>query len=290
MTDRRCLVCGNIFLSKSANSSYCSRLCIGLHKSRTANPSLVESYFQTIDTPEKAYWLGFLMADGSMLQRGNHFTLSFFLAEKDEDRVQQFARAVGVSSLQRRKSATAVLGGKVVRSSPLVGVQIGNTKFTTHLFNAGLVPNKSKRLRLPRLGSRTLMLALLLGFFDGDGTAGVSPVVVSASFRFLRQVRRYFHTKTEVRTLRHGFYGLCLSARVYEKMLGAYEHSMPRKRCLKRDRVPRNSHCAACGKILPAPKSGRRLGRVRVYCSKSCTWQAHKAHHSTAFEATSCGC
>lgn len=40
-----------------------------------------ESIFQTIDSPEKAYWLGFLYADGSISGNSN----SVYLALKEED-------------------------------------------------------------------------------------------------------------------------------------------------------------------------------------------------------------
>ena len=47
-----------------------------------------EHIFDTIDTEEKAYWLGFLFADGNVSKRDNCFEMS--LAEKDKEHLEKF--------------------------------------------------------------------------------------------------------------------------------------------------------------------------------------------------------
>jgi len=51
-----------------------------------------ENYFDTIDTPEKAYWLGFFSADGYVHQERGQLSLE--LQEIDKSHVQKFANAL----------------------------------------------------------------------------------------------------------------------------------------------------------------------------------------------------
>ena len=56
---------------------------------------LNESYFKNIDSREKAYWLGLLMADGTMREyRENKFQLSLELKEKDKYIIDLFNNAI----------------------------------------------------------------------------------------------------------------------------------------------------------------------------------------------------
>ena len=50
--------------------------------------------FETIDTEEKAYWLGFLYADGSVGSKDNRIELG--LAEKDLKQIEKFRDFIGV--------------------------------------------------------------------------------------------------------------------------------------------------------------------------------------------------
>ena len=50
--------------------------------------------FEIIDTEEKAYWLGFLYADGSVSSTDNRIELG--LAEKDLNHIEKFKEFIGV--------------------------------------------------------------------------------------------------------------------------------------------------------------------------------------------------
>ncbi|MBC8427393.1 MAG: hypothetical protein H8D97_00730 [Proteobacteria bacterium] len=51
-----------------------------------------EEYFNNIDTKEKAYWLGFIYADGSVSQENSKDKrLEIGLSSKDEKHLQKFA-------------------------------------------------------------------------------------------------------------------------------------------------------------------------------------------------------
>ena len=51
-----------------------------------------ESFFDNIDTEEKAYWLGFMYADGCVNTSSNSFELS--LKEEDYDHIVKFKNAL----------------------------------------------------------------------------------------------------------------------------------------------------------------------------------------------------
>src|SRR6516164_7789593 len=49
------------------------------------------AFFQQIDTEAKAYWLGFILGDGSVYRQGDHLKFKLSAAEEDADHLQQFA-------------------------------------------------------------------------------------------------------------------------------------------------------------------------------------------------------
>ena len=49
-----------------------------------------ESYFKNIDTEEKAYWLGFLYADGYVRKRQRNSEMRLKLGIKDLDHLEKF--------------------------------------------------------------------------------------------------------------------------------------------------------------------------------------------------------
>ena len=50
--------------------------------------------FDTIDTEEKAYWLGFLYADGNVHHTNNSWRIELTLQEQDLEHVQKFGKFV----------------------------------------------------------------------------------------------------------------------------------------------------------------------------------------------------
>ena len=52
--------------------------------------------FETIDTEEKAYWLGFLYADGSV--SSNEDKIELGLAEQDMHHIEKFRDFIGINN------------------------------------------------------------------------------------------------------------------------------------------------------------------------------------------------
>ena len=60
--------------------------------------------FETIDTEEKAYWLGFLYADGSVGSTDNRIELG--LAEKDLRHIEKFRDFIGIKNKISYRAST----------------------------------------------------------------------------------------------------------------------------------------------------------------------------------------
>ena len=114
--------------------------------------------FETIDTEEKAYWLGFLYADGSVGSKDNRIELG--LAEKDLKHIEKFRDFTGIMNKISYRSQT-----KSYRYS------FKSIPCKTDLIRQGCVPKKSLILKFPTEEQvpKNLIRHFIRGYFDGDG-------------------------------------------------------------------------------------------------------------------------
>lgn len=52
-------------------------------------------YFEFIDTPDKAYWFGFLAADGYAKHQGRNYRVIINLKEIDIQHLEKFKKEIG---------------------------------------------------------------------------------------------------------------------------------------------------------------------------------------------------
>ena len=130
-----------------------------------------KDYFKKIDTSEKAYWLGFLYADGciNVLNKNgktHSMSLELTLKESDKRHIEKFASAINTNVPIKQKVVKA--NGKKYLSYRII---ISSTKMCKDLCDLGCVPNKTFNLRLPdtHIVPKLYMKDFLRGFFDGDG-------------------------------------------------------------------------------------------------------------------------
>ncbi|MBA7533894.1 hypothetical protein ES705_26140 [subsurface metagenome] len=225
-------------------------------------------YFLNIDKyPEKSYWFGFLRADAS--RGGKPHKLSFELAVKDKDRLEQFAEAVGfpLNRITFRTRYNWYKGKLKGYKSALLGFickpmakDIDDLGFQSSKAEQKFVPDyvvqalkKAKKtskqanidwwLTIPGKGA----LAFLLGFYDGDGSyiGGKSAIIYASSEQFLEHIKELFEIKNDVymvvvpgedawafnrKYTSKGMYSLTLGPELFDMMMNSYEHSMDRKR------------------------------------------------------------
>jgi len=114
-------------------------------------------YFKVIDMNEKAYWLGFLAADGAIFSNGRQYSVTLDLQPRD------------LHWLTRYRDTIAP-GAKITRHGDRsYSVCIGSQELVQDLVNLGIGPRKSNTLEWPRI-PEPFVIPFLLGYFDGDGS------------------------------------------------------------------------------------------------------------------------
>lgn len=154
---------------------------------RSQNNMINSDWFCEINNAEKAYWLGFLMADGSISK--DNYTCRLILAQKDEKHLSRFGDIFGltVKNGERHDSRTK----NIYHYSSII---ISNKYLVSQLISLGMTNNKTYRLNLdvfenvPDIFKRDF----IRGYFDGDGTARGNKIeFVSCSEKFLRLLGDY---------------------------------------------------------------------------------------------------
>jgi intein/homing endonuclease len=117
-----------------------------------------EHYFSEIDTSDKAYWLGFIFADGSNdIQNG----LRIALKESDKSHLSKF-----LNCLNFEKHPTLKI--RKIKDKEYVSLKITSKILTDSLIQLGIGKNKTKSPILPNVPEK-FKYDFLRGLFDGDG-------------------------------------------------------------------------------------------------------------------------
>jgi hypothetical protein len=127
---------------------------------------LDKTYFDKIDTAEKAYILGFIFADGGIARvNGISYRLDFTQHANGRDVLEFIRKQLGYAGpiLYDQKS------GNYVRDR----LQISNRYLAEKLERYGVVPNKSLILEKPKNLPNKFIGSFLRGLLDGDGSVGI---------------------------------------------------------------------------------------------------------------------
>ena len=127
---------------------------------------LNEHYFDEIDTPNKAYMLGFFYADGSNCK--NKSTVVMSLQEEDKEILEKIRLEVGSEKpLEYLNYSNKTNGGYKYKN------QYRLLFFSSHMCSMlekyGMVPNKSLVLKFPDKLPENLYSHFIRGYMDGDG-------------------------------------------------------------------------------------------------------------------------
>lgn len=126
---------------------------------------LDENVFEVIDTEDKAYWLGFLYADGYVSDSKNDIEIG--LAEKDIEHLNK-AKIFFKTNRPLHKKVKRMNGKEYIGYRLLVT----SNKLKADLINKGCTPKKSSTLKFPKEEQvpSTLLPHFIRGYFDGDGS------------------------------------------------------------------------------------------------------------------------
>jgi hypothetical protein len=136
-----------------------------------------EDYFEKIDTEEKAYWLGFIYADGCVREnqgkgKNKGLGLEISLKESDKSHLEKFIKNIQCYDKSIIKKKVIKLKEKEYVAYRIV---INSTKMCKDLISKGVYPRKSLTLKFPtkEIVSDELLKHFIRGYFDGDGNVGV---------------------------------------------------------------------------------------------------------------------
>jgi intein-encoded DNA endonuclease-like protein len=124
----------------------------------------ISNIFQIINTEEKAYWLGFLYADGYVNEKEHRIELTL----KDKEHVEKFKKFVNAHNKIYIKTTMGHLYYRICLRDKIM---------TADLVKHGCFQNKSLLLTFPSLKHvpQHLQRHFIRGYFDGDGC--ISPLI-----------------------------------------------------------------------------------------------------------------
>ena len=123
-------------------------------------------FFENIDTEEKAYWLGFMFADGYIVNHENRYGEDSFgltLAEDSLDSIEKFKKSLHATNPILYDNSKSI-------GQPLVKIVLTSQKTVNDLIDKGCVKQKSLILQPPKKVPEKLLSHFIRGFFDGDGS------------------------------------------------------------------------------------------------------------------------
>ena len=139
-----------------------------------------ENIFEKIDTEEKAYWLGFIYADGWISTEKNRNRLGIELSIKDKEHLEKFELFVCKEKNKNMiKTRTRVDTFNIDKNLPIEQkrktetalIAFDSKKIVNDLINLGCVQNKTFIIKFPTKEQvpEHLIRHFLRGNFDGDG-------------------------------------------------------------------------------------------------------------------------
>lgn len=181
-----------------------------------------ENYFSKIDSPNKAYVLGFILGDGCVCDEGKRKRWKIDLAQSDSQILYDIANELNVKELVRVRKPNND------NEQAKVSLTINCTEMCNDLIRLGVIPKKTKREKWISLANNELQWAFIRGYFDADGHVSVvkyrkrvqlSPrFKVTSTYEFLSSLLTYLKNNN-----------IALNVHSIYKKKGCYELSIAKK-------------------------------------------------------------
>lgn len=141
---------------------------LNLHKRRKIN----STYFEKIDTPLKAYFLGFIYADGYVIynEERSNYEFGMELQSKDKYILEKLNYELGNQNIISHKQPKIIKmnNGKLIHSNHSDCLRVYSKELVTDLIDNGVVCNKSNNNTFP-IVDECYFFDFLRGYIDGDG-------------------------------------------------------------------------------------------------------------------------
>lgn len=168
-----------------------------------------ESFFKTIDSEIKAYWLGAMFADGNVSYNSSG-TGQIYISSIDKNWIEQFKEDIHYTGNLCKETH------RYYRKD-IWKMHITNDVLFHDLYEKGCVPRKSKIIQFPNIAP-SLVHHFIRGYFDGDGCVSIhkylsgknnttlTSSICSGSKKFLDKLIQYIPAKHNVAKYHNNVY------------------------------------------------------------------------------------
>lgn len=158
-------------------------------------------YFSNIDNEEKAYWLGFIFADGCVYKGSDKhsYRLQINLKHADKNHLEKFLQAL---------SSNYSIADKLYKGSEISQLKINSTTLCKDLIELGVTPKKSLICTFPNI-DKEWHRHFIRGYFDGDGCITSNANYTKNSFsivggqEMLAAFKDIFDCKSAIYAIKH---------------------------------------------------------------------------------------
>ena len=173
--------------------------------------NIKHDYFDDINTPIKAYLLGYYIADGCcILQKGKYTTnksIKFACTEADIEILHLVKKELGLTNKITISKSYKVKNTNYI-SKPMASISVVSSNIFETLTKYNLGQNKTyNSYYIPKIDNN-LIIYLILGYFDGDGCLSISKGIKNNGYKyhnfqfsftchnvnFLKDIQKYFKT------------------------------------------------------------------------------------------------
>lgn len=155
-----------------------------------------DDFFSKIDTEVKAYWLGFIAADGCIYERSKgNAELLIEVSVKDINHLEQFKKDIG---------STHPITITTKNSYQYAMFRFRSKKITADLAKYGIKPRKTlSGLSYPNIDCK-FNNSFIRGYFDGDGCAhihkkGQAELILVGDYGFLESIQDVLENELGIR-------------------------------------------------------------------------------------------
>lgn len=134
------------------------------HKESRKSYKYNENYFENIDTSEKAYWLGFIYADGFITRKTNGSAVFGLTLAEEEPLIKLNQCLESNKPIGKYRKVNSYNSNSIEYK-----LAFCSNKMVSDLEKYGCVERKTFKLKFPNL-NENLISHFIRGYFDGDGS------------------------------------------------------------------------------------------------------------------------
>lgn len=165
-------------------------------------------FFEVIDSEEKAYWLGFIYADGYVnVQDNRHFELGIELQYSDNNHLKKFNKSLNGNVKIKDRYRNGSFEYNKNKIFHFCNIRFYNQKIVNDLSKYGIVNSKTYvKQHISDLIPKHLLQHFIRGFFDGDGAVYldirkcVAFNITNANNLILEDIRQFLYNNYDIKS------------------------------------------------------------------------------------------